>query len=374
MESNKLKAHYDAVFAEQDGELYAPLSGLNLAAHKRRMELLDSIELPNLSQATVVDYGVGSWGFGCIYPKLKQCRTAIGFDISQYALGKSAEVSALDPIMAHKNVSYLVSLGYELSLPDAYVDVFFCGECIEHVEDTKAFLTEIHRVLKPSGVAIFTTPNRAPWIYRHLGVQWCVGFEHVALMDFVELRNALEQFFQPVRYMGFNQSIVPGAEECLSPELQEQWVRGCLDEPADATSLIAVVSKASEADARPRQRIVVQDWTDIPSSEAVPLNLSGESFGGMLQEGGFFKLQIPKGMDRCNLIFWGHDWSGHVEIEEGKKRKRINLYSLFGGCVRCTVENFSGSEILITATGERDARSSSSQVILYRAVFGGNAI
>ena len=144
--SNNLKAHYDEMFSGNDGELYEPLSGLDLIAHNRRMELLDAIELPELSDAVVVDYGVGSWGFGCIYPRLKECRHAIGFDIAEAALAKSAEVSANDPALAGKTVDYYVSLGYSMQLPDDFVDVFFCGECIEHVEDSSAFLAEVYRV------------------------------------------------------------------------------------------------------------------------------------------------------------------------------------------------------------------------------------
>jgi 2-polyprenyl-3-methyl-5-hydroxy-6-metoxy-1,4-benzoquinol methylase len=39
-------------------------------------------------------------------------------------------------------------------------DALFAGEVIEHVTDVEAALAEWHRVLKPGGVAIITTPNR----------------------------------------------------------------------------------------------------------------------------------------------------------------------------------------------------------------------
>jgi len=263
--TDNLKAHYDEMFAGNDGELYEPLSGLDLVAHNRRMALLAAIDLPDLSDAVVVDYGVGSWGFGCIYPRLKECRHAIGFDISEAALAKSAAVSAADTALAGKPVEFHVSLGYSMPIPDQSVDLFFCGECIEHVEDTGAFLAEVHRVIKPGGMAIFTTPNAEPWMYRQLKIRWCVGFEHVALMNFEEFRDCLEAFFDPVEFIGFNQSVFPGLDANVPEALGEMWAASCRDEPQDATSLIGVVRKAG-AKALPASEIRVVDWADAATT------------------------------------------------------------------------------------------------------------
>lgn len=54
---------------------------------------------------------------------------------------------------------------------DAF-DVVLSFQVIEHIRDDKFFLQEIHRVLKPGGVALLTTPNRPlsltrnPWHER----------------------------------------------------------------------------------------------------------------------------------------------------------------------------------------------------------------
>ncbi len=53
-------------------------------------------------------------------------------------------------------------------------DVVIASNIIEHLWNTDGFLTEIHRVLKPSGYAIISTPNLASWhnvIYLMLGIQ-----------------------------------------------------------------------------------------------------------------------------------------------------------------------------------------------------------
>lgn len=49
----------------------------------------------------------------------------------------------------------------KLNFKDNFFDLVFAGEIIEHLFDTKHFLSEINRVLKPNGILIITTPNLA---------------------------------------------------------------------------------------------------------------------------------------------------------------------------------------------------------------------
>jgi ubiquinone/menaquinone biosynthesis C-methylase UbiE len=46
-----------------------------------------------------------------------------------------------------------------LPYPDSHFDLVTCVETIEHLENFRALLREIYRVLKPGGVVIITTPN-----------------------------------------------------------------------------------------------------------------------------------------------------------------------------------------------------------------------
>jgi 2-polyprenyl-3-methyl-5-hydroxy-6-metoxy-1,4-benzoquinol methylase len=58
------------------------------------------------------------------------------------------------------------------SLPDNTYDCIVSFQVIEHIENDVLFLKELHRVLKPGGVAMLTTPNRKlslsrnPWHIR----------------------------------------------------------------------------------------------------------------------------------------------------------------------------------------------------------------
>lgn len=371
MSVDSLVSHYDETFLEKGGELYEPLSGFNLAAHNRRSALLDGLELPDLSDKTVVDYGIGAWGFGCIYPRLKACRRAIGFDISKFALERSRKLSDNDPALHGKDIQYLVSTGYALDLPDECVDIFFCGECIEHIEDTPAFLTEIYRVVKTGGLVIFTTPNASPFVYRNIGLKWCVGFEHVALMDFHELDASLRKFFKPVKYLGFNQTIAPDIDQYVSEAIRDDWVNSCEDDPENATGLIAVVRKDSST-SFPPQRIAIVDWREAQlEGEVEALTLQGATKGGMIRGESRFIIEVPTFVQRCNLIFWAHSWSGFAEISCGGLTKTVNLYSNFGGCERVILEDLPGDKITIRPLGMKDRRSASDQVILFRAVFAG---
>jgi SAM-dependent methyltransferase len=45
-------------------------------------------------------------------------------------------------------------------LPEVYFDKVICAEVIEHVYDVSGLIAQIHRLLKPGGWAVVTTPIR----------------------------------------------------------------------------------------------------------------------------------------------------------------------------------------------------------------------
>lgn len=52
-----------------------------------------------------------------------------------------------------------LDLNRPLPLPGGSFDVVLAVEILEHLEAPRVFVREIHRVLKPGGVAVITTPN-----------------------------------------------------------------------------------------------------------------------------------------------------------------------------------------------------------------------
>jgi 2-polyprenyl-3-methyl-5-hydroxy-6-metoxy-1,4-benzoquinol methylase len=53
-----------------------------------------------------------------------------------------------------------------LPFEDARFAAVFAGEIIEHLVDTRRFLEELHRVLRPGGLLVVTTPNLASFENR----------------------------------------------------------------------------------------------------------------------------------------------------------------------------------------------------------------
>jgi SAM-dependent methyltransferase len=79
-----------------------------------------------------------------IWPKL-QAR-ACDYHIERFAL-KDVPITQLD-LNTHP-----------LPYPDESFDLVTCSEVLEHVENYRAVLREIRRVLKPGGLMVITTPN-----------------------------------------------------------------------------------------------------------------------------------------------------------------------------------------------------------------------
>ena len=74
------------------------------------------------------------------------------------------------------NLSSIQSNPYRLPYPDATFDVVVSTSVFEHAQGTEECMTEIHRVLRPGGIAVHTFPGkwylpREPHIYVPL-VNW----------------------------------------------------------------------------------------------------------------------------------------------------------------------------------------------------------
>jgi len=67
-----------------------------------------------------------------------------------------------------------LNLGLLQDLTSQEFDVVVASQIIEHLWNTDGFLKELHRVLKPTGYAVISTPNLASWhniLYLLLGKQ-----------------------------------------------------------------------------------------------------------------------------------------------------------------------------------------------------------
>jgi 2-polyprenyl-3-methyl-5-hydroxy-6-metoxy-1,4-benzoquinol methylase len=89
------------------------------------------------------------------------------------------------------NGEVMVGSCYKIPAPDAHYDFVTAVEVIEHLDAPRQFLSEAHRVLKPGGMFICTTPNRA--------VTKVVDPYHVQEFVATELADELTRFFGRVR-------------------------------------------------------------------------------------------------------------------------------------------------------------------------------
>ena len=106
------------------------------------------------------------------------CGEGRGIDILTTNARTFTAVDKIKPVIDRLQKEHPASRMMAMNIPpltglenDAY-DLVVSFQVIEHIEDDALFLQEIHRVLKPGGTALLTTPNRRlsltrnPWHIR----------------------------------------------------------------------------------------------------------------------------------------------------------------------------------------------------------------
>jgi 2-polyprenyl-3-methyl-5-hydroxy-6-metoxy-1,4-benzoquinol methylase len=132
----------------------------------RKMALRDHVSFISSaahgSAPQLLDVGCGS---GTLLGLLKQRGFQVrGFDSSAEAAQIAKSESDVDVIVG----SRLQDAGFQ----DESFDLVTLFHVMEHVTDPRAVLSEVRRILRPSGRLVLQVPNIESWQFRLFGVRW----------------------------------------------------------------------------------------------------------------------------------------------------------------------------------------------------------
>jgi ubiquinone/menaquinone biosynthesis C-methylase UbiE len=123
---------------------------------KRMDETVDMvIRNLNIQNGRFLDFGCGAGWFIAGISKKTKC-DCIGFDIDV----ESIKFSIARRNYENTEIKFLLSVGETLPFKDSTFDYIGSIDVLEHVEDFDNCLSEITRILKPNGKALFTVPNK----------------------------------------------------------------------------------------------------------------------------------------------------------------------------------------------------------------------
>ena len=148
--------------------------------------ILAYLETAKIIHGKVLEIGTGSgYGISTVAPKAEQFVT-----IDKFADPKVKEENA------HlTNVEFLQMTIPPISgIPDNSFDFVISFQVIEHIQNDSAYVKEIHRVLKPGGKFIVTTPNKLMSLSRN---PW-----HIKEYKIEELKNLLLKNFSSIETKG----------------------------------------------------------------------------------------------------------------------------------------------------------------------------
>lgn len=148
--------------------------------------------------ATVLDCGCNN-GYGTAHLS-RVAERVVGVDVSDRAIDEARSRHG------GGNREFRVVDGLTLPFADDSFDLAVSFQVIEHVGDYGPYLSEIRRVLRPSGTALFTTPNRL--VRLDPGMPPWNSF-HVREFSAEELEELLRGVFDRVTVKGLVETVPP---------------------------------------------------------------------------------------------------------------------------------------------------------------------
>jgi len=334
------------------------------------MAIIDSLDVGEIGSAVAMDFGMGSWGFASVFPKLRKAARCFGVDISDYALQLSRERDG----ELGSRVEYRQSDGESIPVADGTLDIFWGGEVVEHVVEPRMFLEKVAVACKDGAHVVLSTPNRDAILYVLRGQCYGLGPEHIALLNLRELLEVSALFFDTLGVYGYETSIAPDVDDLIEDErIAERLQDRAKDFPELASGLIfhGRVDAAKASMNRRNWRVIhlPHNHSGVFYSRAPTcLTLAGPETGMSIPDGGEARFELSA--KKYVLFFWSHDWSGSVEVEIGGKVTTVDLFGPVAGYRRVEVEfdRESPREVTVRRLGQRSVCAKSDQVIFHSAV------
>jgi len=166
-------------------------ASVELFDEKRRKFHLDRYRFAaqRVHEKRVLDCASGTGYGGRILREEGDASAVIGIEIDKKAVEYANKKHAVE------RTSFICASGGHMPIPDGFVDIVTSFETVEHVPDDAALIAEFHRVLRPRGLLIISTPN-----------QWPVAVSpfHVREYDRSSFMKALETWFECINLYNQN--------------------------------------------------------------------------------------------------------------------------------------------------------------------------
>jgi SAM-dependent methyltransferase len=357
----------------REAGMYGWLENLPLISqkgHYRRAELLEALDIGDVSDKVIADFGSGNWGIAGIYPRLQRCKFAYGLEFSQAALDASAKLSREGDFAYGQNFEYRLSDGLDLPFHDESLDVLFGVEAIEHVRFPKRFLAEAYRVLKPGGQIVLTTPNRDALLYKMQDDVYCSSPEHFWLLKTQELTQYVGEFFDIRECYGFNGSIYRDLDKTSKDELAcEAWSKMFHHELELGTGVVLRAVKIRPNIMKRYQMTTIDSREVAVTGESRVLDLEFGLKGTMIDSpSSKIEFTAPPA-DGLVLYFWSHNWSGYALVQCGFRVMEQNLWAKDPGWkpVHFDLTKTASEKIRVYSLGRKDERADCPQVIFFEA-------